>query len=231
MRARALFVGAAAVVLTVPSAAPGQRGLSIGPKVGLSMSRIRGADAEEVDSRSHFTAGVVTSLALGERLAVEVHGGYVQKGGTMTGTSSFNGTIRYRFDYIEVPVLLRYRLLRGRQLSSGMVLGVVPAFLRTGRTSGSLSGLAWPRQWVLPKGTDFGLVLGMTVGMPAGRHQIRFDASYTFGLPRFAGTGYTGSFPSLTPVQSPDVDLKNSAFVFTVGYTVNVAPRLLARGS
>jgi hypothetical protein len=219
------------MTLVFPSALAAQRGLSIGPKVGLSISRVRGDDAEQVDARNRVAAGVVTSLALGERLAVEVHGVYTEKGGTMTGTSSFNGTIEYRFDYIEVPVLLRYKVRRGRRLSPGLVLGIAPAFrLNSTQTSGSFSGLAWPRQFVLPKATDVGLVLGVTVGMPAGRHQVRLDASYTLGLKRLAGTGFTGTFPSQTPVQNPDVDLKNSALIVTVGYAFNVAPRFLARG-
>lgn len=222
---------AVATTLLSPSAAAGQCGLSIGPKVGLSISRVRGDDAEQVDARSRFAAGVVTSLALGERVAVEVHGVYTQKGGTMTGTSSFNGTIRYRFDYIEVPVLLRYKVQRGRRLSPGLVLGIAPAFrLNSTRTSGSFSGLAWPRQFVLPKATDVGLVLGVTIGKPAGRHQMRLDAWYTLGLTRLAGIGYTGTFPSQTQVRNPDVDLKNSALIVTVGYAFNVAPRFLAKG-
>lgn len=232
MRAPGWLIGAAvATTQLFPSGAAGQGGLSIGPKVGLSFSSVRGDDAEHVDARSHIAAGVVMSLAVGERLAVEVHASYAPKGGTMTGTSSFNGTIRYHFDYIEVPLLFRYSVHSGRRASSGVVLGIAPAFrLRSTRTSGSFSGTTWPRQFVLPKAADLGLVLGVTIGRSARRHQMRVDASYTLGLTRLAGIGYTGTFPAQTQVRNPDVDLKNSAFTISVGYAFTVAPRFLARG-
>lgn len=232
MRAPVWLSGVAvAATQLFPSGAAGQSGLSIGPKVGLSISSVRGADAEALDARDHFTAGVVTALGLGDRLALELHGVYVQKGGTMTGTTSFNGTIRYHFDYIEVPLLLRYGLLRGRSVSPGVVIGVAPAFrLSSTHTSGSFSGTTWPRQFVLPKGTDLGVVLGVTLAKPAGRHRLRLDAVYTLGLTRLAGIGYTGTFPSQTQVRDPDVDLKNSAFTMSVGYVFNIAPRFLAGG-
>lgn len=217
-------VAAAVVTACLPRAATAQRGFSIGATAGLSLARVSGADAEQVDSRNRFTGGVFALLGVNDRLAFEVDAAYAQKGATMTG--SFDGTITYRFDYIEVPVLIRYNLLPRAHLIPALVVGVAPAF-RLNSTSTNWVGMPpIPKQFVFPKSTDVGLIVGTTVGLPRGRHHLRFDARYTLGLMRLSGTQFT----DLTGgrLENPDVDLKNRALTLTVGYAIRVVPTGLA---
>ena len=225
MRKLAWILAAAVLTPAFPSATVAQRGLSIGARTGLSTARVHGADAEQVDARTAFTGGASASLGLSDRLALEIDVLYAPKGGTMTG-SSFNGTITYRFNYIEVPVLVRYTVLPRARLRPALVLGIARAVrLNSSSTNASFTGFAYPRQFVFPKTTDNGLVFGATVGAPVGRHQVRLDARYTLGLTHLAGTQFTNS----GTVNDPNIDLKNGTLTLTMGYAFNVAPRLFTR--
>jgi len=217
-------VAAAVVAACVPRAASAQRGFSIGTNAGISMARVTGADAEQVDSRNRFTGGVFGLLGVSDRLAFEVGATYAQKGATMTG--SFDGSITYRFDYVEVPVLIRYSLLLRARLIPALVVGVAPAFRLNSTSTNWMGMLPIPQQFVFPKSTDVGLVFGTAVGLQRGRHHIRLDARYTLGLTRLAGTQFTGLMGGR--VDNPDVDLKNGALTLAVAYGIRVVPTRLA---
>lgn len=58
------------------------------------------------DSRTGFVAGMGLTQRLDDALAVEVDGLYVQQG---LDASSNDATVRLNIDYLEFPVLLRYR--------------------------------------------------------------------------------------------------------------------------
>jgi hypothetical protein len=224
MRALIQVFAAAVLAACLPSVATAQRGFSLGANAGLSVARVSGADAERVDWRNRFTGGVFASVGVSDRLAFEVDAAYAAKGATMTG--SFNGTLTYRFDYVEVPVLIRCTLLPTAHVTPVLVVGLAPAFRLNSTSTNWVGTLPVPQQFIFPKSTDFGLVFGAALELPRGRHRIRVDARYTLGRTRLAALQFT----DLTGgrVENPDVDLKNGALTLTVGYAIRVAPSRIA---
>ena len=217
------------VLLWLPAAMPAQRGLSLGASAGLALASVHGADAGQMDAGSGFAGGVFASLGVSKRLGLEVDVSYAQKRSTMAVTQPVNGTVTYRFNYIEVPVLIRYHVLPSARVAPTIVLGLAPAFrLNSTRTSATWSGSpsSPPTQFVFPKATDVGVVFGAAVGLPTGQHRVRLDGRYTVGLTRFAGKQFTGT----GVVENPALDLKNGALTVTASYAFNVAPKLLTGG-
>ena len=215
-----------AVLLWLPAAMPAQRGLSVGANAGLALASVHGADAGQMDAGSGFAGGVCASLGVSDRLGFEVEVNYTQKYSTMAVTQPVVGTVTYHFNYVEVPVLVRYHLLPRARVAPTLVIGVAPAFrLNSTSTSATWSGSPStpPTQFVFPKATDVGVVLGAGAGLPAGHHRVRLDGRYTLGLTRFAGKQFTGT----GVVEDPALDLKNGALMVTVSFAFNIAPRVL----
>ena len=93
-----LMTGTSALAQSLPPSRLGVLG-------GVSFATLGGADVNDANTRTGFVGGVSLTLPLRERLSLELNGLYSQKGAKASEQSE---SLTLKFDYIEVPILLRY---------------------------------------------------------------------------------------------------------------------------
>lgn len=176
------FLGAASA-----SAAP----VHWGPRAGVNISAFTGefGDLIRPDSRTFPNLGLVYQVDLARNLSFRGEVAYSAKGGGSSSEMTDNagnpiGTTEeiWRFDYLEIPLLLRTRV--------PIRTGAVP-YLEVGPSFGvTLGGHFESRGSGLPdldlkgdmKAMDLGLGGGFGIEIPAGPSSISVEARYTRGF-------------------------------------------------
>lgn len=129
-----------------------------------------------------FTGGVFLTYGLTPRLSVQPELMYVSKG---TGSGSLFGNAGYDFDYIELPVLLKYTLAPNTRVIPSVFAGPTGGVLVSAEIYHD--GLFYNnyRNDVSDgmKSTDFGIVVGAEFEFNNTKAvHIVVDCRYTFGL-------------------------------------------------
>jgi hypothetical protein len=215
-----------AIVLTVSvvmtSSAMAQLKWEMGFKGGLNIADIYGDDSEELDTKLGFVGGVLASAVVNERFAVQIEVLYAMKGAKASvadsafvpgfGTVAFDGDIKLKYDYIEIPVLAVF----SHPVSDGAtirgMLGPVIAFSASSKigfdgtltVGGSPTSIDEDFDDDEVKAVDFGGAVGAGAAINVGSASVIIDARWTIGL--------------MTTDDSPfELDLKNMAYTFTAG--------------
>ncbi len=191
----ALAAGLLLSALPVAAQVPGSPvGLSLGLKAGVTIATFHGDDAGDPDNRTGFVFGgqVVIHSPLFD---IQAEGLYVQKG----AEESADGIeATDKFDYFEIPVLLR-KNLPGIVVKPYFLVGPALAFNVNAKVeSGALE--ADVKDDV--KDTDVGLVVG--VGIQNTRNHVFVEGRYTLGLGK-------------VPEDSDHDDVKNGVISFMAG--------------
>jgi hypothetical protein len=184
---KVLVISAFAAMLVLPQTAAA--GVKFGIKGGANIANVNGNFTGELSnwkSTVGFCAGIFLELNLGRILTIQPEVLYTVKGAD-------SGTGKLKFDYLEIPVLLKIRIPTGS----------VHPFVFAGPAFGfSLRALIDGVKISDMPTADYGAVLGG--GLQLGR-SIHIDARYTMGLQKLA-------IPDLDTI-----DLKNGVLSATIG--------------
>jgi hypothetical protein len=184
---KVLVIGAFAAMLVLPQSAAAD--VKFGLKGGANIANVNGNFTGELSnwkSTVGFCAGIFLELNLGRILTIQPEVLYTVKGAD-------SGTGKLKFDYLEIPVLLKLRIPTGS----------VHPFVFAGPAFGfSLKALIDGVKISDMPTADYGAVLGG--GLQLGR-SIHIDVRYTMGLQKLA-------IPDLDTI-----DLKNGVLSATLG--------------
>ncbi len=179
--------------LTV-SAANAQSGFGI--RGGANFFNFGGSDVSENDytNRVGFHAGIYATILPEGPVSVEPGVFYSVKGSQNDdGLDS-----RAVLDYVDVPVLVRFRIGEGFNLFAGPQI----SFLTNSKFEGEIGGSTLSFDTDEIKSTDAGLVFGLGYNLPQG---FNVQGSYDYGL---------------TPIfKDSDSDVFNRGFKVSLGYT------------
>ncbi len=184
---KTLVIGAFAAMLVLPQMAAA--GVKFGIKGGANIANVNGNLTDAIadwKSTVGFCGGIFLELNLGRVLTIQPEVLYTMKGAD-------TGTGKLKFDYLEIPVLLKLRI----------PIGSLHPFVFAGPAFGFnlkavLEGIEVED---MPK-ADYSAVLGG--GLQLGR-SIHIDVRYTMGLQKL-------EIPDLETI-----DLKNGVLSATIG--------------
>lgn len=198
----ALGVLAAALVL-VPAPAAAQ-GTTAGVQGGISLANLKLSGAGATITLSNRLGGVVGFFVahdFNQGFGLQFEANYIQKGTKSTDTGGA-GTLDFRVDYLEIPVLLRANLKASDKVTVRLFGG--PAFAVKLTDKQSIGGET------LPDGEDLQFKsydVGLTVGGAVEFGKVFLDGRYTWGLIDIEDAADQGQ-----------VTVKNKAFTFMVGF-------------
>ena len=183
-------------ILLLTSSASFAQHFELGLKAGVNISNFTGSsNASDVKAKSliGFHGGGFVSLFMGNNFAIQPEILFSTQGAKIeqTGTAKTD----YKLDYINIPVMLKYRFNGGFYLEAGPQVG----FKVNESHSGTSEDFA--------KSTDLSLGGGIGYHSPIG---LGFGARYVAGLSKL------GDFNGATTKP----DWKNSAVTISVFYTI-----------
>ncbi len=194
----AAFVGLLA--MPVPASA-----IQFGLKGGANAANLTGQDAQDLNTtlknKVGFVGGIFLNFPLGNVVSIQLEGLYTMKGVTMTITDVTTFTGKLYANYIEVPVLLKFRI---------PTPGLSPFFFAGASVGFKLSekltqdGQDVPLDQAFFKNNDYGAIFGG--GLNIGGH-FHMDIRYSMGLEKVIST-VQGETP---------IDIKNGVWSATIG--------------
>ena len=190
-----LFVG-----LSFTTAANAQ--LAFGVKAGANFSSISGSDAQGAKTLVGFNGGAYLGLGLGHGLSLQPELVYSLQG--YKADDGNGGTATQTENYLNIPVLLKYRFPMGLFIETGPQLG----FLMSAK--GKEGGVSVSDKDFF-KSTDVSWALGAGFHIPTTK--LAVDARYNFGLTSIAADQSGQSFT-----------VKNGVFQIGLMYTLFSAP-------
>lgn len=125
LTASTLMMGAVATMNAQDNggATGGSKSPSFGVKGGVNFATISGSDFDSPDSRTSFHAGIFGEFPVAPDLfSIQVEALYSGQGfetdfdGSLIGG---NGKVEYQFDYINVPVLAKFYIVKGLSIEAG----------------------------------------------------------------------------------------------------------------
>jgi hypothetical protein len=184
MNRRSIVIASALLISAGVSTASAQIGLasrtSFGLLAGGNFANLSGSDAEGAKSRTGFVAGLSLDFRAASGIGVEVDGLYSQQGAKVP---SKGGDATLKLDYVQVPVLLKYRFSTHTPVGPFIVLGPYAAFrakcdVELGGSSTSCEDFIGEKA----KSTDFGGTAGAGVGFKLGKQELSVSARYNMGF-------------------------------------------------
>ncbi|MEX0997412.1 MAG: porin family protein [Flavobacteriaceae bacterium] len=138
------------------------QGIDFGLKAGMNFANINDA-AEGLDTRTGFHAGLFLGLKFNDKIALQPELLYSQQGAEFDA-GEFN------LDYVNIPVILKYYLVKGFNVQLGPQFGFVV------NDDISVGGIAADFE---AEEFDLSGVVGAGYDLPLG---LRIDARYNFGF-------------------------------------------------
>jgi len=206
--------------LCVPSPAHARK-FTIGPRVGMIVANITETPPQWDDKKEYrvgFTGGVFLDYRITETVSIQPEILYTSKG-VMANLYDglFTLDVDVAFDYIELPVVLKYTFRPGERLRPSIYAGPTFAYC--------LSSEAEFTAWIFTATvdfsgfshtTDFGVVAGAGLSYPLGPGAITFDARFQR---MFTNAIISGDFEINGSKQTiSEDDFKHFGFIFMVGY-------------
>ena len=186
-------------------------GISFGVKVGGNISNT--SNGKEIsddgtDNRYGFNVGAVVHIPISEKFSLQPEVVYSQQG--FTTSSEFNldffdiGDIIWRFDYINIPIMASYKVVKGLTLQAGPQVGF------NINAEVNISDIDLADDFDLSEETntiDFGAGLGAQYELDFG---LFFQARYIWGISNV-----------LDENTSTGITLRNKVASLSVGYFFN----------
>ena len=180
-----IFLSIAVISAITISSKIHAQGVGVGIKAGANFANQSITDIS-TDSKTGFVGGAYVVIAFSEKWGIQPELLYSSQGSELpSGTSEF--------DYMAIPVLLRWKPLSVLSFEAG------PQFGRL--VSAKSSGVDIEDQ---VKSSDFGLAVGATVHLPLGFN---------------AGLRYVWGFTNVSDLQN-DTEVKNTVVQLTAGWTI-----------
>jgi hypothetical protein len=195
-------------------------GFHYGARAGLNGSWITASGS---DPRFDFVGGAFVTVPLNGRFSVQPEVMYIRKGGKDSQLIPYielNLTADFRFEYIEVPILLRYTLDTDAQISPYVYAGPSIAFNLTSYVKLETELGQAQIDIVNMKSTDFGLTVGGGTDVALQHFSLVFDLRLTVGLGNFLKASKPFVDDEVVAFVREDgspPDLENGSVSFTVG--------------
>ena len=181
-----------------------------GPKIGVNIANVVGDSAGGSETKWGLNGGAFLNLGVNPAVSFQAELLYTQKGARWTDVNPWFGDVELTaaLDYFEVPVLLKLSWpVPGRTVPSVMFGPYLATKLSTTGTL-DIAGVSTSADIPEIKSADYGLVLAACLDFLVGTGRIVLDGRYSLGL---------------TTVDDDDppnqLDMKNSTFSITVGYS------------
>jgi hypothetical protein len=189
--------------------------LDVGVKAGLSKvsfklsSEIPGLT---LNARSEFIIGAFVSIDLLKFLAVQPEINYLTKGVDTTEGDEFG---EWEFTYLEIPVLMKFKIPVKGKIQPAVFLGPYLAFNTKAWVTETEAGEVEEVDLEdFAKSPDYGLVFGGCVEYTLGFGKLILDVRYSMGL-----TSCLKNLMILTGGDLMDDDsVKNRVFALTAGF-------------
>jgi len=168
-----------------------------GVKAGYNLSTLIYSGTVTLDgekSKSGFNAGLYASIPFSESFSLQPEFVYSQQGADFQNNTD-KGTLNY--DYLNIPVLIKYKLPVGLFLETGLQIGILLS--ANEKSNGNTSDIMYKTY-----SPDYAWPMGLGYEMPNKHFGI--DVRYNLGLINILRSG-------------SDVNVKNSVFQFGVFYT------------
>jgi hypothetical protein len=227
-----LMIALTGALLALMTAAASASGITFGAACGLSSSNTTEVPAgwSGTSFRNGFAGGASLNVPIDDNFSIQPEVLYVQKGldGSL-GRGSFGYTFAARYDYIEIPVLARYKVTTKSRVIPYLIVGPClginvaanvdltfqdPVFFRTASGSVDYSNVM--------STTEFSWVFGAGLGVGLGPGEVTFDARLDLGLSKIytggAVHGNLGGYPYNDTVYAGTS--KNLGFALLIGYTL-----------
>jgi hypothetical protein len=166
----------------------------IGLKGGVNLADWGGEDADGVDAKIGFHVGGFANFAVGNKFSIQPELLYSTQGGKIDAPGD---DVKLRFNYINIPVMVKYELIDGLHAELGPQFGFAV-------TRKSKQGDVTVDRNDDFKGFDLGLGLGASYQFPST--PVGIGARYVFGLSRLDDDG--------------DAKMFNRVFQLGVTYTL-----------
>jgi Outer membrane protein beta-barrel domain len=171
------------------SAGPLQaQSVEFGIKGGVNLANFYGDAVGNVEIRPRGIGGVFLDFRATPTFSIQVEGLYAQKGAKQTETvfdakgQPITGSVKWNYDYIDVPALLRFHIPTGGGVRPSLYLGPVVSFLVKADVEGvDIKSFA--------KSTDVGGTVGGTIELGSGGVRLLLDVRYLMGLEEFDTSG------------------------------------------
>jgi len=185
-----------------------QAQLHLGIVGGLNLANLTGPDVKNSDTRSGFSIGTYQEIKLSPFVSFQPELIFSQKGMIASGDGVFfPSRITCKFDYLELPLLLKFNLPLNEQANVHLLAGPSVAALVTSRYStngdASIPGEEIPD---LMKDVDCGFILGGGIGYYTGAGVLNLEIRYEIG----AMSAFRNSY---------GVDVKNSVLSILTAYS------------
>ncbi len=188
-----------------------------GIKGGVNFARLANLEEDEFDygTKTGLIFGAFYRFDLGDRFAIQPEICFSMKGAKAEGEESAYGIpysydIRVKLNYLEIPVLLKYKFHTQGKLKPSLFAGPYVGFNTSAKmfTRVEVIGIKETEEEDVAdevRNTDFGLIVGASLDYDIGHSIIIIEVRYSMGLTRIP--------------EDPDAsDAKNSVFTLMLGY-------------
>ncbi|MBD3179749.1 MAG: outer membrane beta-barrel protein [Candidatus Latescibacteria bacterium] len=216
---RYIFIVVLLFAVLILSSVAGASDITFGAKVGVTAANITETPEEWKDDADYsfgFTGGGYLSYAFNRHLSIQPELLYSMKGTEAVLVEDYLD-LTVSFDYIEIPVLLRYNLPLEGDFRPFLFGGPCIAYLLESELSISTIILSADADFSSVSHTnDFAMVLGGGFSYRIGERVFTLDARYQRG---FTNVIVSGDFDINGDPQTIEADdIKNTNFAIMLGY-------------
>lgn len=179
--------------------------VKFGAKGGINFANLGGDDAGDASVYVGFNVGMFVEIPVTDKLIIQPELLYSAQGSKSEGPLVVDGSLydvkaTLKFNYINVPVMFKYKVVEKFSLEAGPYVG----FLTAAKIKVEVDGYGSETEDIkdIVKLTDFGLALGM---------------NYEFSDVIFANARYQGGLTQIGDSGEGD-DIKNSVFQLGLGF-------------
>jgi hypothetical protein len=193
MNRRSILFASALLITAGVSTASAQVGMgphtSVGVLGGVNFANVWGDGVTGAKTRTGAVAGLSFDFHLAPHVRLEIDGLYSQQG----AKGDFDGDeLTLKLDYVQVPVLLKYRFPTHTSVHPFLVLGPYVGFrIKCELASGSDSEECVDFFGENAKSTDFGGTVGAGLGFRLGKQELSLSARYSMGFEKIISSADT----------------------------------------
>ena len=155
--------------------------IRFGLKSGLNISNFYGDDDRDLDSKLGFVGGFFITYQSENLFVLQPEVSYSTKSATVK-IENINFTLAY--DYIEIPILLKFpfNLADNQSIKPVLFAGPFVALNTKAKITVTVNGESEQKDIPSVTPRDFGFQLGGGVGFNLGKYELGLDIRYTLGL-------------------------------------------------
>ena len=182
-----------------------------GVKAGLNVSTF--TNFTDISMKPGFHVGAVAEIFINKKLSIQPELIYSKQGFEYSGFNVGSYVPVYteytwRQDYINVPIMVKYYIVKGFNVQGGMQFGFLV------NSEMEQRGIELDTK-SLVNSFDFGLNFGVGYELPIG---VFFDMRYNMGLTNVFNKDFDAFYKYTSGNYSEDVKSENSVFQLSVGY-------------